>query len=324
MSTTLTMPRASQASAPFAVPCASPRLAFVLGSGGVRSIAAIGIADRLLREGIRADLVVGCSSGALFGAQIALGMEKDAALRMATTLWSPELTRRRRWRAYAQMALPRLAGFDEAFAMRDDGLIAERIGQAFGKLQLEDLPMAMRVATTDAATGDAVVLKRGSLAQALRASIAVPIIFPSVEIDGRRLVDGVMSDPLPVGAAADASVVLALGFRGAMPRRVDRLSRMVAQTSTTLINNLMQARVAAAEAQGQHVINMELDLDRHVGLWDTSALPYLFEAGQRAAESCLSRIETALAQCQGGAGNASEPDFKRAAAKPSASACLQD
>ena len=44
------------------------RLAFVLGSGGVRSIAALGIASRLAREGIRPDLVVGCSSGALFGA----------------------------------------------------------------------------------------------------------------------------------------------------------------------------------------------------------------------------------------------------------------
>ncbi len=56
---------------------ARPRLALVLGSGGVRSIAAVGIADRLAREGIHPDLIVGCSSGALFGATIACGTESD-------------------------------------------------------------------------------------------------------------------------------------------------------------------------------------------------------------------------------------------------------
>ena len=51
-----------------------PRLALVLGSGGVRSIAAVGIAKVLAAEGLRPDLIVGCSSGALFGATIAMGM----------------------------------------------------------------------------------------------------------------------------------------------------------------------------------------------------------------------------------------------------------
>ena len=275
---------------PFQSVAPSPRLAFVLGSGGVRSIAAVGIADRLASEGIRPDLIVGCSSGALFGATLAMGMSSQQALRSATALWSAELTQQRRWRAWAQMVAPRLAGFGSGFSMRDDRLIAQRITQAFGELRLEDLPTPLRVAATDAASGDAVVLARGSLVQAVRASMAVPFIFPSVTVDGRRLVDGVISDPLPLAAASDAQVVIALGFRGAMPRRVDRLSRLVAQTSTTLINNLMQARLAAARAAGQRVIDIELDLDRRVGLWDTAAMPYLFEAGRHAAQLRLPDI----------------------------------
>ena len=237
----------------FHKPSPTPRLAFVLGSGGVRSIAAVGIADRLAREGITPDVVVGCSSGALFGATIAMGMTSDEALRSATALWSAELTQQRRWRSYAQLIAPKLAGFGVGFAMRDDRLIAQRIARAFGDLRLEDLPTPLRVAATDAATGNAVVLRRGRLVEALRASMAVPFIFPSVEVEGRRLVDGVISDPLPIGAASDAQVVIALGFRGAMPRRVDRVSRLVAQTSTTLINNLMQARLAVARAAGQRL-----------------------------------------------------------------------
>ena len=273
---------------------AAPRLAFVLGSGGVRSIAAVGIADRLAREGIAPDFIVGCSSGALFGATIAAGMGSDAALRSATQLWSAELTKQRRWLAYAQLVAPRLAGFGAGFALRDDRLIAERIARAFGELQLEDLPTPLRVATTCAASGQPVLLTRGPLVDALRASMAVPFIFPSVEIGGRRLVDGVISDPLPIRAAIDAQAVIALGFPGAMPRRVDRASRLVAQTSTALINNLMQARTDAARVAGQRVIHIELVLNRRIGLWDTEAMPYLFEAGRSAAEARLPEIVALL------------------------------
>jgi len=272
----------------------TPRLALVLGSGGVRSVAAIGIAECLAREGIRPDLVVGCSSGALFGATIALRMASDEALAMATTLWSAELTRQRRWRSYAQLVAPKIAGFDGAFAMRDDRLIADRIAQAFGEQRLEHLPTPLRVAATDAASGQPVVLTRGRLVDALRASIAVPFIFPSVEVDGRRLVDGVLSDPLPVGVASDADLVIALGFTGAMPRRVDRASRLVAQVTTTMINNLLDARLAAARAAGQRMLNFELDIDRRIGLWDTAAMPRIFEIGQRAAREQLPAIRRML------------------------------
>ena len=268
----------------------APRVALVLGSGGVRSIAAVGIVDRLAREGIQPDVIVGCSSGALFGATIAMGMSAEDALATAVDLWSAELTQQKRWRAYPQLVAPRLAGFDVDFSLRDNGLIAQRLESAFSRLRLEDLPTPLRVATTDAVTGQQLVLTRGLLTQALLASMAVPFIFPSVLVDGRRLVDGVISDPLPVHAARDADVVIALGFDGAMPRRADRPSRMAAQATTALINNLMHARLDAARAGGQRIVSLELALDRHVGLWETGAMPSLCEAGRRAVDAQLPEI----------------------------------
>lgn len=271
-----------------------PRVALVLGSGGVRSVAAVGIAEVLAAEGIRPDLIVGCSSGALFGATLALGMSSREALVTATSLWSAELTQQHRWRAYAQLLAPRWFGFDAGFALRDDRCIEQRISRAFGDRRLEDLPTPLRVVATDARSGERVVLRHGALTQALRASIAVPLIFPSVEVEGRRLVDGVVSDPLPVAVASDAAVVLTLGFKGTMPRRIDRASRLVAQTSTALINNLQQARVEAARGAGQRVFEIELGLDRHVGLWETRAMPYLFEVGRQAARAQLEQIRALL------------------------------
>jgi NTE family protein len=109
-----------------------------------------------------------------------------------------------------------------------------------------------------------------------------------VEIGGRRLTDGVLSDPLPVSAARDARAIITVGFRGSLPRRVDRVSRLIAQVTTTMINNLQEARVAAAD--GARMFHFELDIDRRIGLWETRAMPRIFEAGREAARQKLPEI----------------------------------
>ena len=270
------------------------RFAIVLGSGGVRSIAALGMVEVLAREGLRPDLVVGCSAGALFGALIAAGHGAEEAVRIATTLWSADVTRRRRWLAIPQMLWPRLGRFDADFALRDDRLVMRRLEQAFGGLQIESLNVALRVTATDAATGERVVLRSGSLVQALRASIALPFMFKPVQLDGRRLIDGFVADPLPVSAAADAAAVVALGYESPMPRRVDGPSRLLAQVTSALTNNLMQARLAEARGNGARLLSLVPCLERRVGLFDTAAMPYLVDAGRRAAEAALPAIHALL------------------------------
>jgi NTE family protein len=261
----------------------APRLALVLGSGGVRSAAALGIADVLVSSGIKPDLVVGCSSGALFGACIAMGWSGEQGLDAAMRLWSADLTEKKRWRAWFELLAPRVCGFSPDFSLRDAALIRARVERAFGMARIEDLPIALRIVATDAARGESVSLTRGRLSDAVRASMAVPFMFPSVEIDGRRLTDGVLTDPLPLSAARDARASITLGFRGPLPRRVDRPSRLVAQITTTMINTLQQARLGEASATGARVLHFELDIDRRIKLWETAAMPRIFEAGRRAA-----------------------------------------
>jgi NTE family protein len=274
----------------------APRLALVLGSGGVRSIAALGMVEVLAREQLMPDLLVGCSAGAMFGALIALGHSADEAVRIATTLWSADVTRKRRWRAIPQMLFPHTGGFDADFALRDDEPVMQRLQQAFGDVQIEDLCLPLRVTTTDAATGERVVLRRGPLVQALRASIALPFMFSPVHIGGRRLIDGFIADPLPVSAADDAQAVLALGFESPMPRRIDGPSRLLAQMTSAMTNNLMQARLAASGTSGPRLLSLIPRLTRRVGLFDTQAMPYLVDAGRQAATENLSAIRALLLQ----------------------------
>lgn len=276
-------------------PRRTARLALVLGSGGVRGAAAIGVAEVLAREKPAPDLIVGCSSGALFGAALALGLPFDQTLAMARDLWSADLTEQRRWLAYPQLLMPRLARFDAAtFAMRDDRRIRRALERAFGDRRIESLSLPLRIVATDAARGTPVVIDHGPLVPALRASMAVPLLFPGVTLDGRRLVDGVISDPLPVAAAADAAAVIALGFEGAMPRRVDRASRLVAQTTTAIVNNLQRARLQAAAAQGQRIHRLDVSFERRIGLWETAAIADAHAAGRRAALASLAQIRSLL------------------------------
>jgi NTE family protein len=271
-----------------------PRIALVLGSGGVRSAAAIGISEVLNDAGLRPGLVVGCSSGALFGTLVAMELQPHEALQLALGLWSQELTEQRRWHANVERLMPRLAGLNAVVGLHDSRLIADRFGETVGERHIEDLPTALRIVATDAASGRRVVLDRGPLADALRASMAVPFLFPPVQVGGRLLMDGVLSDPLPTAAADSADVVITLGFEWPKPRHIDRPSRLVGQIGTTLRNNLLQARLDAARAVGQTLIAIDVPLDRRIGLWETAAMRHIIHLSRHAALLALPQVMAAL------------------------------
>ena len=288
----------------FANDAAAPRLALVFGSGGVKSVAALGVAEVLQDAGIEPDLIVGCSAGAIFGALLAMGRPAKDCLQLARSLWSREVTSQRRPRAWFDMALgsvwpARHARFGETFALRDDRLINERLEAAFGDRRIEDLPIALRVNATEALTGAPALLTGGSVCDALRASVALPFLFAPHRVDGRWLVDGSICDPLPLGAAAEAQAVLALGFEVPTPRSVTGPTRLATRMTAALSNNLLQARLAAHA--GPTRITLLPALDRRVGLFDTEAMPWLVDLGRRAAREALPRLQQLLAQQRAGA-----------------------
>jgi NTE family protein len=273
----------------------------VFGSGGVKSVAALGVVQVLEEAGIQADLIVGCSAGAVFGALAAAGHPARECLRLAQTLWSREITSQRRKAAWLDMALaPWFAArgdrFGETFALRDDRLILDRLQRAFGSLRLEDLPVPLRVNTADAHTGEAVVLAEGPVCDALRASVALPFLFTPHRVAGRLLVDGSVCDPLPLGAAAQAQVVLALGFEVPLPRRVAGPVRLATRVTAGLSNNLLHARIAA-HAGPTRIVLMP-PLERRVGLFETQAMPAMVDLGRQAALKALPRLQQLLQACQ--------------------------
>ena len=275
------------------------RIALVIGAGSVKCAAAIGLAKVLARERIALDLLVGCSAGSIFAALMALGKPSDEVAAMAARLWTRELTEGRDSRAMLSLALPRLLGFSERFGMRSDRRVMHALTQAFGETRIEDLKVPLLVTATDFRTGEQVVLDRGRVVDAIRASIALPFIFKPWEVDGRLCLDGFLADPLPVGPAVreGADVIIAMGFESNYQERIDSASRFALQLSSIMTNNLLRSRFAFHNvATHGEVIPIVPEFRERIHLFDTQKISYIIEEGERATEAILPHLLRVLAQ----------------------------
>ncbi len=177
-----------------------PKIGLALGSGGSRGLAHIGVIKVLEENNIPIDFIAGTSIGAMAGGFYAagLGVKKMEEIVLETN-----------WRRMFSLVDPHLK----------QGLITgEKVktfieGYVDGK-KIEDCKIPFVAVTTDLKTGEIVVLNKGEMAQAIRASISIPLVFKPVEIDGRMLIDGGLSAPVPVKIVQDmgADIVIAVNL----------------------------------------------------------------------------------------------------------------
>ncbi len=177
-----------------------PAIGLVLGSGAARGFAHIGVMRALDARGIKPDIIVGTSMGALVGGCHASGQLDTLEA------WARSLTMRRVF-GYLDVK------FGGAGLISGNRL-TRRLEELIGPKDIEDLPVRFAAIATEVGTGHEVWLTHGSLALALRASYALPGIFPPVHLGGRWLVDGALVNPVPVSAARafGARVVIAVNM----------------------------------------------------------------------------------------------------------------
>ncbi|MEZ5651264.1 MAG: patatin-like phospholipase family protein [Burkholderiaceae bacterium] len=277
----------------------SPMVSLVIGSGSVKCAAAIGVARVLAEAGIGIERVIGCSGGAIFATLIATGHDADAAREATVRLWTSEITARRNARAMLSALAPRLMRFSASrFGLRDDRQINHRLAEAFGETRIEDTAIPLHITATDFGSGDLVELSSGSVARAIRASLAIPFAFSPVEIDGRLLVDGYVSDPLPISVAIrhGARVIVAVGFESPTMENIGSAGRFAMQLSSIMSNNLLRARFAFnSVAHHAEVITVLPEFGQRIRLFDTAKLPDIIEAGARAAGEQIGYLQRLLA-----------------------------
>ena len=277
-----------------------PSVTLVIGSGSVKCAAAIGVVKVLAEAGIRVERVVGCSGGALFATLIAQGHDADTARDMTIRLWTAEIAAKRNLRALFSAIAPKLLGFAaQRFGLRDDRLINRRLREVFGDRRIEDMPIPLHITATNFMDGELVELSSGPVAPAIRASLAIPFAFSPVEIDGKLLVDGYVSDPLPISVAMKhgARVIVAVGFESPMMERIGSAGRFAMQFSSIMSNNLLRARYAFhSVAHHAEVITIIPEFQQRIRLFDTEKVPYIIDAGADAAREQIAYLRRLLAQ----------------------------
>jgi NTE family protein len=173
-----------------------PKIGLALGSGGARGFAHIGVLKALKHANISIDMIAGSSMGALVGAFHCTGHDPDTMVKMAKMF-------RRRY--YMDYTIPKM-GFVS-------GKKVEQLLYALTqRKRIEELDIPFSIIATDLLKAEKVVIQKGLISEAVRASIAVPGIFVPFQKDGRLLVDGSVIDRVPVSVIKEmgADIIIAV------------------------------------------------------------------------------------------------------------------
>ena len=176
-------------------------------------------------------------------------------------------------------------------------MLLERVRAVFGDKRIEDTPIPLHITATDFSNGELVELRSGSIVDAIRASVSLPLAFAPVRLDGKLLVDGYLADPLPVSVAMKhgSRVIVAVGFESPYQERVTSAGRFAFQLSAILANNLLKSRLAFHSAAHHSELIMILpEFKQRVRLFDTAKVPYIIEEGEQATLQQLPYLHTLL------------------------------
>lgn len=292
-----------------------PKVALVLSGGGAMGIAHVGAILELERLGIRPDFVVGTSMGSIVGGLYASGMsgaEIERAVESMdwdavfdTTTPRNGLTYRRKQQEAEFPVKPSFGVVNgrptaPAALVSDANLLLQLrrlIGTRAAVPTFDDLPIPFRAVATDIETGQKVVLDRGDLADAMRASMSVPGVFAPQRLNGKLLVDGGMADNVPIDVARDmgADIVIVVATQGPLTKAEDirSLPQILGQTVALLI--LANERQQLATVKPTDVL---IEVDTHgLSSTDFKKSAQLIAAGSEAAtakEADLRRLAAEL------------------------------
>lgn len=214
------------------------RIGVALGGGSARGYAHIGALASLERHGFPPDIIVGTSFGALIGALYATG-------RSPGDLRAEAAAMRRR------DVFPHIADFGLHKGALFGGKRLEAYFDAMvGGRSFEDLLRPLVVVATDVDTGERVLLSRGPLAPALRASASIPGVFAPVTVGGRRLMDGGIGSPVPLETLRGFDVDLAIGIGAGMEATDSRTIRAARRFLSTDMGQRLHRSLGRGSGRG--------------------------------------------------------------------------
>jgi predicted acylesterase/phospholipase RssA len=253
-----------------------------LSSGGSRGLAHLGVLKVLIEENIPIDMVAGTSAGALFGALFALGWDVERLVGFTSEL----------------KAATRFANWDFNFPPRTalvKGRIArdKLIARWVENKDFEDLPTPLYMVAADAFTGEEVVFSSGPLADAIRASLSIPVLTEPWYYQGRYLLDGGIVNPLPASVlrSQGADIVIASSVIQPMAQSY-RGAREIMPNIMQIVSNMFSAMEAEVVSKQLPLIDVLIQHNVSANhALDFEQAPALIEQGEVSAREMLEMIK---------------------------------
>lgn len=280
-----------------------PTIGVAFGGGSARGIAHVGVIRWLEEHRIPIDVAAGTSMGGLIGGAFATGMDaRELETFIASVDWDQlfgatsfaykNIRRKADARAYPSRLEFGLKGGIVPPPALNNGeyveLLLGRIAAPYYNIEdFDDLPTPFRTVAVDLLSAQPVVMRSGSLADAMRATMSLPLIFPPVEVNGRVLIDGGTMNNVPadIVKAMGADRVLAVSVGDLSDREGVRYSMFGVAGNT--LDAMMRASTRRALPSADIVIHVPLE---KYGSLDWRRAGELIEEGYRAAEAMRERL----------------------------------
>lgn len=272
------------------------RIALVIGSGGVKCAAAAGLWRVLKSENIEVDIVVGCSGGSLYAALIANQYSEEEMAEMSRSLWTSDIMQ-----GYTENLKASKDGtlrFNERSGLVDDSVMNKKLQGIYGQWKFSDLKTPLKIVATELMTGNKIILSEGLVFDAVRASLAIPIIFPPWEVNGNLLIDGAASDPLPIDVAIQegADIIIAMGFQLDYRTRFRSMTAVQEQLNSIYMNNILTSTFAFYNlAHHAEIFPIIPEFESTISMFDVEKIPSVIDEGEKAARVHLPHIKKLLA-----------------------------
>jgi NTE family protein len=261
-----------------------------LSGGAARGLAHIGVLQVLEEADIPINIVAGTSAGAIMGAVYASGR---------TIKRMEEYALEASWKKLAPLIDPSFPRTGLIKGRKITRLLSEYIG---GDIDFHDLKIPFACVATDIDTGEEIVISTGPVLEALRASISVPGVFTVVNREGRHLVDGGLTTPVPVNVVRQmgADFVIAVNVNPDIASRRGKgyQKRIEAHKEPNIFQVMLQSIFITTEAVARHSLEeadiiIEPDLE-NIGAGDFKKVQEMIHRGQIAARKAVPEIKKRL------------------------------
>ena len=251
------------------------KVGLVLGGGGARGIAHVGVIKVLVENKIPIHFIAGTSSGALFGALFSGGMNPYDMAKQA---------KEENWLKLVKLSL------SASGPVTGEG-IEKLITKNIGNKNVEDLRIPLSIIATDLKTGERVVITKGNIAKAVHASSAIPGVFSPVMFGGRLLADGLMVDNLPVETAKEMGADIIIAVDVVPNVKLDGWEPNVLNVIERAIDINCRRTSEAGKKAADVVIEPVV---KNYSALSLSEAPGLLKMGEAAANAKLSSIRSKL------------------------------